>query len=116
MKVIDLLNKIANDEDVPKTIRYKGQILYFDEKLQDYYDVNDMNALIGNYYSGKLNSEIEILEENKPIEKISCQTYGLYHSDVETEFVKQLNKQTAEFRNKLNEVIEELNKLKEEKE
>ena len=72
MKIIDLLNKIANVEEVPKKIKYKNKEFeyiggaYEDEKGNDlcYYDDSCMVFL---------NDEVEILEEEKKIpEEIEC--------------------------------------------
>lgn len=52
MKVIELLNKIANGEEVPNRIKYEKHIYEYEE---------------GTYI---LNNELEIIEEPKKIEKI----------------------------------------------
>jgi len=74
MKIIDLLNKIANGEDLPSKIKIGGeQILILNDSKDNYlYEDNDE-------YYGKclihwfcLNEEVEILEEEKKIpEKIN---------------------------------------------
>ena len=65
MKVIDLLNKIANGEDKPKKVRYDNQVFEYREDMLDYYCYDyDLN-LMG--YSKILNDEVEILEEEKEI-------------------------------------------------
>ena len=84
MKVIDLLNKIANGEEVPKKIKYNGKI-YFYHKGYDFdyaYTTDKGGYLIENkslfqFSSYKdncwndnsmiefLNEEVEIIEENK---------------------------------------------------
>ena len=52
MKIIDLLNKIANGEEVPKKIKIGYDVLIHNEKynlfLQDYY--NEINKLNENEY------------------------------------------------------------------
>ena len=69
MKVIDLLNKIANGEEVPKKIKYKGDIYKKEQFGLDYYtkeegyglflkEINDTNCL---------NDKVEIIEEEKLI-------------------------------------------------
>lgn len=75
MKIIELLNKIANGEEVPKKIKYRGTIWYleqdFSNRLPYYkngYDTN--NLLTGrerDYFSHSLNDEVEIIEEEKKI-------------------------------------------------
>lgn len=63
MKVIDLLNKIANREEVPKKIKYGNYILTYDEDTQDYYNEPSCTyALLGNLHY-KLNDKVEIIED-----------------------------------------------------
>lgn len=65
MKIIDLLNKIANGEEVPKKIKYDNQVFEYRKDMLDYYCYDyDLN-LMG--YQKVLNDEIEILEEEKKI-------------------------------------------------
>ena len=65
MKIIDLLNKIANGEDKPKKIKYDNQVFEYREDMLDYYCYDyDLN-LMG--YQKVLNDEVEILEEEKKI-------------------------------------------------
>ena len=82
MKIIDLLNKIANNEEVPKKIKINGIIfdyqgddyLYKDKKAKEYW-------LFSAGYTDKfvwldsfLNTNVEIIEEEKKIpEKITVQ-------------------------------------------
>ena len=68
MKVIDLLNKIANKEELPKKIKNGDFILTLNENKDNYlYEEND------EYYGKELihwvllNDEVEILEEEKKI-------------------------------------------------
>ena len=102
MKVIDLLNKIANGEEVPKKIAYTPMdgcryILEYDVFKKDYYDGEDY--LMGGVYDiiHHLTDELEIIEEDKEIEKVS---------------VKTNNHNVRKVANKMNEVIDILNELK----
>lgn len=68
MKVIDLLNKIANGKEVPKVISYpnyyKGNIvLTYDEETQDYYNEPSCTYALFNNINVKLNDEINIISE-----------------------------------------------------
>ena len=68
MKIIDLLNKIANGEEVPKKINYDGKI--YDYEDRDYF-TSDYGYLFDRYnVSGMLNDEVEIIEEEKKIPEI----------------------------------------------
>lgn len=103
IKIIDLLNKIANGEEVPKKIKINNVIyeyigyMYCTEKA-NYQDIEDY--LFGKWNFNILNEEAEILdEEDKKIEQIYT-----------------LNNESDEFRvlaNKINELIDEINNLKE---
>ena len=100
MKVIDLLNKIANGEEVPKKITTQNGAYWYDET-----NINEFKRYRNpeNYYlidENDLNDEVEILEEEKKIpEKLSTLTYT--------------NRNTIsiwnEHRNKINEIIDYLN-------
>lgn len=70
MKVIDLLNKIANNEEVPKKIKYEDDIFEYQEYCKDYQCISNkelgflLKDDVGYYYCYKrLNDEIEIIEE-----------------------------------------------------
>lgn len=103
IKIIDLLNKIANGEEVPKKIKINNVIyeyigyMYCTEKA-NYQDIEDY--LFGKWNFNILNEEAEILdEEDKKIEQIYT-----------------LNNESDEFTvlaNKINELIDEINNLKE---
>ena len=73
IKVIDLLNKIANGEEVPEKIKIKNVIyeyrgyMYCTEKA-NYQDIEDY--LFGKWNFNILNDYAEIIEEPKKIEKI----------------------------------------------
>lgn len=78
MKIIDLLNKIAKGEEVPKKIRItdiddritKHYNFFYDEDEREYKD-DDLFPLGARLILDRvLNYEVEIIEENKKIEKI----------------------------------------------
>ena len=72
MKIIDLLNKIANGEEVPEKIKINNVIyeyrsyMYCTEKA-NYQDIEDY--LFGKWNFNILNEEVEIIEEEKKIPK-----------------------------------------------
>lgn len=132
MKVIDLLNKIANGEEVPKKIKYKGRILYYDSEDSEtnnynatfnYYDKDGENALfegwIGQYLNDEveiIKEELEIIEEDKPIEELlieqDCPSSNYY---IRNEFGTKcgLTKHSKMIAEKVNEIIDVVNELKE---
>ena len=110
IKIIDLLIKIAKKE-APKRIKFQNKIWDFDNDAQDYNDrkkyllTDYMNNYI--YKSVFLNEEVEIIEE-KEIEKLGKKftlegnTSELTKSDWQFSVISQ----------KINELIDEINKLK----
>ena len=68
IKIIDLLNKIANGEEVPKKIRYKNKIFeHWDNgNIQDYWHKGN-NSLFDDFIDCSrytdLNDKVEILDE-----------------------------------------------------
>ena len=72
MKVIDLLNKIANNEEVPKKIKYLGIIHEYCEINKFYYTEDGSSLYREMFTEGNcLDDEIEIIEEDKEIEEIN---------------------------------------------
>lgn len=82
MKIIDLLNKIANDEEVPKKIEYRNIKFLYDKvnklyRVENYNEYNDLLMELSNYKGTDLNDEVEILEEEKKIpEKLKIEDDG----------------------------------------
>ena len=109
MKVIDLLNKIANGEEVPKKIRYqadshKKDLYTYNEYTGDYEREIGLNLFVYLFMkeriTGFLNNEVEveIIEEDKKIEKI------------DVNHLQQIKKwkRAKILGNKINEIIEYL--------
>ena len=112
MKIIDLLNKIANGEEVPEKIKYDNDIYEYREENREgicYVEEDTYNNFLIDYVDS-LNDEIEILEEDKKIEKVAiCDDhimweYGELYNPTKNEEI---------LRNKINEIIDGLNKEKE---
>lgn len=64
MKIIDLLNKIANGEEVPKIIKYKGWYFkcYKGSPIKYHVDFDVCSKPLCDYYNDtELNDEIEII-------------------------------------------------------
>ena len=113
MKVIDLLNKIANREDVPEKIRYDEKIWKLNP-LNETYD-NGECCLFEDYIDKNyvitdvLNDEIEIIEEDKKIEKIDLSEWVeiTYQEDWQM-LTKDFNRNCNLFVNKINEIIDKI--------
>ena len=64
IKVIDLLNMIANEEEVPKVIEFNGCQFKYTKNTNKYYLINGNSDLFDYISCGeKLNTEVEIIEE-----------------------------------------------------
>ena len=111
MKVIDLLNKIANGEEVPKRIKINNFIyeyrdyMYCTEKA-NYQDIDDY--LFGKWNFIILNDEVEIIEEDKKIEKIDIKWDKDYYVLDEDNVKRYLNERDKIEMNKINEIIDYL--------
>ena len=112
MKIIDLLNKIANKEQVPEKIKYENKIWEYDVYSNDYKGENIW--LFEELFEYRrtiefINDEVEIIEEEKEISKITMRA-GLVGS-VENKIVNlDINIMAVE--DKINELIDEINNLK----
>ena len=122
MKIIDLLNKIANGEEVPKKIllngiifEYKGDdYLYKDEDKKEHWlfsaSYTDKYMWLENF----LKAEAEIIEETKNIEKIKSNGDEFYSDYIDAWISKNKTDAYCEFlMNKINELIDEINNIKE---
>lgn len=111
IKMIDLLIKIANKE-APKKIEYGNEIWTFDKDEQDYTDEKQYlfaDYMIDFVYKPKfLNDEVEIIEDKKEIKPITMCMTGIMGFD-------GVENITTTLKDKINELVDEVNKLKKEK-
>ena len=117
IKIIDLLNKIENGEEVPKKILLNGIIfeyqgddyLYKDEDKKEHWlfsaSYTDKYTWLENF----LKAEVEIIEEPKKIEKITVREKTLGFPNGEWT-ARNMDKA---FAIKINELINEIKNLKE---
>ena len=110
IKIIDLFNKIANNEKVPNHIISNNVVFHYDDNVQDY--ENDFEYLFRDSFSNFGRSdeflnieveEVENIEEEKELEKITLQ------------FSETQKEKNRLFKDKINELVDEINKLKKEK-
>ena len=115
MKVIDLLNKIANGEKLPNKIKYGKLIL---EKIERSYEeidyVNNEGYNLGGFlWLHNLNDEIEIIEEDKPIMTLADCIIEIYNlREKLNKLVRELNKEIRNLQNQIYE-MRNSNELKE---
>lgn len=84
MKVIELLNKIANGEELPKEIMYGDKIFIhngfsYTYENKTFNECNRLEEFIS--YSSDLNNEVEIIKNN---EKKSLYDLGLTLDEIES--------------------------------
>ena len=110
MKVIDLLNKIAKGEEVPKKIDYNKKVYEYDKEQSDFchfsinyyeYFLDDINTI------EQLNDEVEIMKE-KEIEKLEL-------GDISPNGEYLILVKDEKIQDKINELIDEINSIKKEK-
>lgn len=120
MKVIDLIYKIANGEEVPQKIIYEDELYEFREDLHDYEnEYPDFEAGIDKYkylfedpygrdYKEFFNDELEIIEDKK-INKIKqLNNVASCKELIELEDKQQINNHIL--KDKINEIIDKINK------
>lgn len=71
MKIIELLNKIADGEKVPKKIKFQNLIYEYQEDTQDYFNGKTSEYITEGFSTEDnrqfLNIEIEVIEEPKEL-------------------------------------------------
>lgn len=116
IKIIDLLNMVANFEEMPEKIKHQ----YYDyswNRVDKDYQKSDGDLLFRNMkITYHLNDEVEIIEEEKEIEKIRMNGNCFFSESIEAWINKEKSSAYCEFlSNKINELVDEINKLKKEK-
>ena len=116
MKIIDLLNKIANGEEVPREFTYKGYLWEYDvkNKMWFYYFGESKNHRFDRlfYLNMILNDEVEILEEEKKIpEKLPYYSMEKIQKaknkdEWREERIILLEKRVDDLHNKMNELLD----------
>lgn len=107
MKIIDLLVKISKGEEVPKKIKYDGMIFDYQEDTYEYlcYEENNFSLLGYDNPYDMLNDNVEIIEEEKEIEKLNLDTDELLKNVV-------ITAQNYVIEGKINELIDVINDMR----
>ena len=115
IKVIDLLNKIAEGKELPEKFMYKGHLYYRQKTKGICYRCDELNEIFEEcLVLENLNDTIEIIEEPKKIEKISWrEKESLAGNLTANEKQNILARRTEKLKSSLNELIDEINNLKE---
>lgn len=100
MKVIDLLNRIANGEEIPKEMCIQGNLFLKSDGTANTYEVLKFLCK----YDIKLNEEVEIIEDTpKEDKKIEKMEFCYEVAD------KMQNANNERFRSFINDIIEVIN-------
>lgn len=108
IKIIDLIEKLENN-DAPSKIKFATRVLYFDEELQNYYDEEGNHPLFDEYIGQRLYFEVEIMKEDKKIEKLMKTPKITAIIDEEPKWSEQY--ELEDVGNKINEIIDKLNEM-----
>lgn len=104
IKIIELYNLIANEEKIPKKIKYRGEVYHHNVFKTHYY--RDDNGSLLSYVN--LNDEAEILEDNtEEIEELD--------KDGTFEFNKIQHQAIIDIQNKINELVKAVNAIRKDK-
>ena len=104
IKVIELLNKIANGEDLPKRIKIQDYVFELSKDYEHYYYNEDVEIVaithLINHNFSNLNDEVEILEDNTEEieEKSNFEDMGYEIAQAYFEFYKGIAKALTEKR------------------
>ena len=118
MKVIDLLNKIAKGEKVPKKIKFNNHIFNLDKLNHIYISEwgRDLMFHLEQCREYALTEEIKITEEEKEIEELNLM-FPICDDIKNAElggFVSIYKSNLINIKYKIDEIIDELNKIKKE--
>ena len=124
IKISDLVNKVINREEMPKEVLFDGNIYKWCRDIGDYRKEGWGSCLMikdiffnfdryGSFYN-MLFEEVEIIEEPKKIEKIAwSEKESLAGNLMDNKKQEILARRTEKLKATLNELIDEINKLKE---
>ena len=119
MKIIDILNKINNNEKVPEKVKYEDTIFEYNKEQKDYIHKKDKDGWVSetllfkvmdtHFISELLREEIEAIKENKEIEELHILDEGESNKALYEYCSKILIKQNELVRavNKINKQLEE---------
>ena len=118
MKIIELLVRASKDEKMPRKIKFNKAIWEYNEYSGDY--IHQGCCLFKDLFEYKrvydfINDEVEIIEENKKIEKIKILTdeYNMKYVAGDENKILSYSGVDLIFADRINRLIDEINKMKE---
>lgn len=116
MKVIELLQRMANKEEMPKRIKVSCYVFEYDEEINAYFDIDNSSkySLVQNWLNNaeKLNSKVEIIEEDKTIKELQFDSDEKYITTI-TGTTNKMRNIDVTLATKINELVKEIKKIKE---
>lgn len=111
MKIIDLINKINNNEEVPRKIKFNNTIFEYDKRQKEYnhkkdngyYETLLYRIMTTHFIDVLLRAEVEVIEENKEIEELDEMQIINARPEVNAEKINELIRAV----NKINKQLEE---------
>ena len=112
MKVIDLLNKMANDADYRPTVVFTRVTFTYNTIVGDYENDRDSDyGIFANYVIAKiLNDEVEVIEENKEIEELGFIEETVEYCDG-SGYTNTEAASAIDMHKKINELVRAVNKI-----
>ncbi len=109
--VIQLLNRVANGEEVPKTVKYNEKEYNYHDYSKNYYYINDKEeCLFDDDIAFRANDEVKILEDNtEEIEELEFTLKADNYNTFDLKYFFDMNR-------KVDEIRKAVNKLRKEKE
>ena len=111
IKTINLLNKRANGEKLPQKIKYLDEYytLYEEaESIENLYLLDGFRVGWFNHANFRLNTVIEVIEEQEEIDKLEIDENGFIHTNNGTWKGRKLDVAFAEVINKLAEEVKNI--------
>ena len=116
IKIIDLLNKLANGEEVPTKFTFKSFLWEYDIRSKMWFTYYQKNGETLNHRLDKffflnlcLNDEVEVVEEDELIELLDYEEITYYADGKPIETKKEVFK--SKIVDKINEIIKKVNKM-----
>ena len=119
IRIIDLLNKIANGEEVPKKIKYKDFEYTYAKEIGWYRRIDDIGSYEEWFISkNRLNDTVEIIEEQQDIDIQNIEELPNWITRRDGEVTQQEGKRLdmAEKINQLVQAVKQLDNNKQDKE
>lgn len=108
MKIIDLLNKIANGEEVPEKIKCRNFEYIYSKEICWYRRIDDIGSYVEWFISAdRLNETIKIIEEQEEIDIQGIEKIRDYRTSDDDLY----NDNFGDFRSTINELVQAVKQL-----